>query len=385
MTSVLVISASSAVFDRLTALSGIELKAVSVIDDTRELVTALEDDRAPDVIVFGDSLDPAYAVRLAQYLDQRLPEVGKLVVGSAAELGSQGHAVLPPDAAPSEFAEVLSRVRDGGESVIGYREQAPAHAPEDPVPGGRALVVASPKGGVGKSTIAVNLALELALLHPRRVVLVDFDSQFGDVASLLDIVPERTVVDAIRASGDSVVIKTLLAQHPKGLVVLAAPELPTDADTVSIDQAQQLIATLKSLFPIVVVDTGSGLTDHTLGALEASDEAILVTTMDVASLRGLRREIEVLDALSIAPKRHLVVNFADKSSGLSLTDIEGVLGMEPSVVLERDPGVVLANNQGTPLAMAKKKSEVAKLLAEFAAALAPASFASAHRFGRKER
>ena len=238
--------------------------------------------------------------------------------------------------------------------------------------GGRAIVVASPKGGVGKSTIAANLALLLAQAHPLDVVLVDFDAQFGDVASLLDIQPDRTVVDAVAALGDPVLLKTCLAKHPSGLVVLPAPASPTAAEFITIDESKRLIEDLKALFPIVVVDTGSGLNDSGVGALEASDDAIFVTSMDVSSLRGLRREIEVLDALSVAPKRHLIVNFADKVSGIEMADIESVLGIHPSAVLPRDKSVVLANNRGAALALERKRGEVVKQLAAFAEELAPA-------------
>ncbi|HJR90335.1 MAG TPA: AAA family ATPase [Aeromicrobium sp.] len=238
--------------------------------------------------------------------------------------------------------------------------------------GGRAIVVASPKGGVGKSTVSANLALVLAQSHPLDVVLVDLDAQFGDVASLLDINPDRTVVDAVAALGDPVLLKTCLAKHPSGLIVLPAPASPTAAEFITIDQAKKLVEDLKALFPIVVIDTASGLNDPGVGALEASDDAVFVTSMDVSSLRGLRREIDVLDALSVAPRRHLVVNFADKSSGIEVADIENVLGVHPSAVLPRDNSVVFANNRGVALVLERKRGEVAKQLAAFAEKLAPA-------------
>jgi pilus assembly protein CpaE len=242
----------------------------------------------------------------------------------------------------------------------------------DGLESGRAIVVASPKGGVGKSTVAANLALLLAQAHPRDVVLVDLDAQFGDVASLLDLKPDRTVVDAVAALGDPVLLKTCLANHVSGLVVLPAPNSPTAAEFMTIDQSKQLVDDLKSLFPIVVIDTGSGLNDPGVGALEASDDAVLVTSMDVSSLRALRREIEVLDALSVAPRRHLIVNFADKFSGIEVDEIESVLGLHPSAVLPRDNSVVLANNRGSALALERKRGKVAKTLAAFAEELAPA-------------
>jgi pilus assembly protein CpaE len=176
----------------------------------------------------------------------------------------------------------------------------------------------------------------------------------------------------VAALGDPVLLKTCLVKHPSGLVVLAAPASPTDGEFITIDQAKQLVDSLKSLFPIVVVDTGSGLNDPGVGALEASDEAVFVTSMDVSSLRGLGREIEVLDALSVAPKRHLIINFAEKFSGIEVIDIESVLGLHPSAVLPRDSSVVRANNRGSALVLERKRGEVAKQLAAFAKELAPA-------------
>ena len=116
-----------------------------------------------------------------------------------------------------------------------------------------------------------------------------------------------------------------------------------------------------------MIDTSAGLDNATLAALECSDEAVIVTTMDVACLRGVRKEIELLTELGLLPSsRHIVVNFADKSSGLRIKDVEAVLGSPVDVVVPRSKELPLASNRGVPLLLSAKSGPVVKPLKSLA-------------------
>ena len=181
------------------------------------------------------------------------------------------------------------------------------------------------------------------------VVVVDLDLQFGDVASGLRLEPERSVLDAVTGPMDSLSLKTYLAHHSTNLYALCAPRNPADAERISPDQVEQLIGRLASEFQYVVVDTSPGLGDHVLAVLDQASDAVWVCGMDIPSVRGLRTGLDVLSELNLLPEhRHLVLNMADRRSGLTVQDVEATLGLPVDVVLPRSKALPMATNRGVP-------------------------------------
>ena len=178
--------------------------------------------------------------------------------------------------------------------------------------------VFSPKGGVGKTTIATNIAIGLGKIAPMSVVIVDLDLQFGDVASGLYLNPEHTVTDAVSpaASQDTLVLKAFLTVHPGGIYAVCAPDNPVDADEITPEQVTRLLEQLAEEFQYVVVDTAPGLPEIGLAAMEPCTDVVWVSAMDIPSVRGLRSGLDVLRQLDILPEsRHVVLNMADPSAG----------------------------------------------------------------------
>ncbi len=235
---------------------------------------------------------------------------------------------------------------------------------------GQIIVVASPKGGVGKSTVATNLAILLAKQAPLQTVLVDLDLQFGDVASQLDLKPDHTISDAVSAGlSDTMLFKTFLAPHSSGLLVLAGVESPLAGGRISDEQAVAVLEFLAAEFPVVIVDTASGLVDHTLAALELATDVVLVTNMGVSSIKSLRRELDLLAALDLTFTRHVVLNFCDRISGLTVEVAAGVVGCPIDVVLPRVEDGPLAANLGIPIVLRKKPGVMGKGLSDLAGRL----------------
>jgi pilus assembly protein CpaE len=195
-----------------------------------------------------------------------------------------------------------------------------------------------------------------------EVVLVDLDLQFGDVSTVLDLRPSHTLEDAFGPGAqDNLLLKTYLTVHSAGFFVLCGAESPAANDHVSAEQVVALVRQLQEQFRYVVIDTAAGIDDATLGALEASDDAVVVSTMDIACLRSVRKELELLGELSVLPpSRHVVLNFADKQSGLKVKDVEALLGVPVDFVLPRSKDVPVASNKGVPLVIGSKSSPFAK-------------------------
>jgi pilus assembly protein CpaE len=228
------------------------------------------------------------------------------------------------------------------------------------------ISVVSPKGGVGKTTVATNLAVGLAGSAPQATVLVDLDLQFGDVASGLNLDPEYYLPSAIngQASGDTMVLKTFLTLHETGLYAICAPESPIEADGITADHVRQLLRALAAEFRYVVVDTAPGLSEHTLAAMDETTDLVLLSSMDVPGLRGLRKEIDTLRSLGLLQGRRsqVVVNFANPSAGLSATDIELTVGAPVDLMLPRSKAAPASVNLGVPLLQSGVRDPMTKQL-----------------------
>ncbi|MFN3601081.1 MAG: CpaE family protein [Dietzia sp.] len=283
--------------------------------------------------------------------------------------------IVHPEADLSELGWVL----DKASRAARYRQSEEETGPGDGVngsetPPGRVISVASPKGGVGKTTVATNLAVGLARADPHSTVLVDLDVQFGDVGSALNLSPEYTLVDVVHgpAARDTMVLKTFLTQHETGLYVVCGPGSPAEADSVGVEDIGRLLQTLASEFRYVVVDTGPGLTELTLTVLDNTHDLILVTSMDVPGVRGLRKEIDILRELGMVfTGRHVVLNFADTQNGLTKTDVEATIGATVDMMIPRSKGTVSSVNQGIPLLQNDRRDPVTTQLRRLVARFTP--------------
>jgi pilus assembly protein CpaE len=322
----------------------------------------------PEVLVFGPGVAIEDALRLAIIVDVKYPEISVVMVHEDnPEIALQAmragvRDILNPLADIPSIRAQLERACHAYASR--HRTDAqPPRAQQN----GLVIGVFSPKGGVGKTTIATNLAVGLGKIAPMSVVIVDLDLQFGDVGTGLYLNPEYSVLDAVSgaATQDSMVLKAFLTAHPSGIYALCGPRNPADADLVSSAQITRLIQQLALEFRYVVVDTGPGLTEPSLAALEQCTDAVWVTGMDVPSVRGLRTGLDVLNQLNLMPEsRHVVLNFADSKTGLSVQDIEATLAAPVDVSIPRSRAINLATNRGIPLLQDQVRDPATKSLTE---------------------
>lgn len=250
-----------------------------------------------------------------------------------------------------------------------------------------AIAVVAPKGGQGKTTIAINLATGLAEVAPNSVVLVDADLQFGDITAALGLEPTRTIVDAVAdVATDEIVLKTTLTHHDDGFFVIASAPSPELGDQVAPHSLARLIERLRAIFRYVIVDTTPGLGEHTLVALEHVTDAVFVTNMGVPSLRAMRTEFELLTRLGLMPgNRHLVVNQTDKNSGLTIKDVEHIIGAPVDVEVPKSSAVLLASNRGVPLIHDDVRDPAAKAIRSIVLRIAPEAFPKRSKIQRRRR
>jgi pilus assembly protein CpaE len=332
--------------------------------DPNDLFAHLNQEQ-PEVLILGPEVPVEEALRLATVMNVRFPEISVVLatepdpdfILQAMRAGIRD--ILSPSSDPAQIRVLLERASQQFHS----RYRGPAAVPLTETNKGLVIGVFSPKGGVGKTTIATNIAIGLGKIAPMSVVIVDLDLQFGDVASGLYLDPQHTVTDAVSpaASQDSLVLKAFLTVHPGSIYALCAPPTPVDADEITPEQVSRLLEQLSEQFQYVVVDTAPGLPEIGLAAMEQCTDVVWVSGMDIPSVRGLRSGLDVLRQLDILPEtRHVVLNMADSKLGLTVQDLESTIGAPVDVSIPRSRAVALSTNRGIPVLQESAKDPATK-------------------------
>jgi pilus assembly protein CpaE len=336
-------------------------------------LSAATDGGTPTVAVFGPSLadDDGFAPVAA--LTDDYPEVGVVLVAEqlttsllqkALRSGVRDAVVLTEND-PSELYTALGRV---GQLMISVSSRpvgiAPALAP------GKVIVCFSTKGGVGKSVLSTNLAVALAQRSERPVAILDADLQFGDVAVLLGVTPERTVMDAAAAihHDDPELMRALVMRHdPSGLLVLPAPVEPSTADQIRPEDMLAIVDSMRQFCGTVVIDMPPHFDDMVLALLEIADDVLLVASMDIPSIKNLKVGMQTLDLLALAgPKLRLVLNRANARVKLDVREVEKALGLDAKFPVPSDIAVPQAVNRGVPVVLDNPRSPSARAFEDIA-------------------
>jgi pilus assembly protein CpaE len=224
----------------------------------------------------------------------------------------------------------------------------------------------SGKGGVGKTTIAANVAVELAT-RGKKTLLIDLDLQFGDADMALDLTPSETIVDLSR-DGNGVSIDNLTTcctSHPSGLSLLASPPSPELAEYVSSSSVKSIIDVARNYFEYVLIDCGCALTDPVITAIESADIIFTVNDVNILSLKRAKICLNVIQQLNQKDKARLLINKNVKKNNVTIQDFENLLGIPAYSVISSDFKTVNASlNNGQPVTTYKPRSPIARDIVE---------------------
>ncbi len=235
---------------------------------------------------------------------------------------------------------------------------------------GKVIVVYSPKGGAGCTTLAVNLSI---VLHNDEtpVILVDGNLQFGDVAVFLNEQGKYSVADLTPRADelDQEIIDEVTVVHSLSkLRILPGPSRPEDAENVTGDQFAKVLNYLRKMYSYIVVDTSSTLTDAVLAAIDMADLIVLLTTQDIPAIKNARLFLDLADVLKIDRKRILfTMNRYDKRIGITAEKVGESFKHEVSALVPFEERVVIPSiNRGRPFVVDDKSKLVARAVLSLA-------------------
>ncbi|MBI3522442.1 MAG: response regulator [Chloroflexi bacterium] len=238
---------------------------------------------------------------------------------------------------------------------------------------GKIISFFSPKGGVGRTTIATNLAVALHQATGKPVVLVDGSLPFGDVAVILNMSPKaKTIADLVGSfdNADAEVLETVLVSHSTGIKVLLAPPTPEAAELITGANMKHVLEVLRESYAYVIVDTWPSFLEVVLTMLDVADVIITLMTLEITSLKNVRVFMEITEKLGYDEKVQLVANRNDSSGGIKPSDVEASLGRKiPHTIVSDGRTLVLAVNRGVPFVISHRDSQVSKDIFTLAARL----------------
>jgi pilus assembly protein CpaE len=335
----------------------------------------------PVVVVLGSSFADSPELTAAEQLLAARREVGAIMVTNqlTTQLLQEALRAGVKDVleAPVDTRELAQAVAKVATSLTAQVAPASPSGPQLEADGdlARTITVFSTKGGAGKSVVATNLAVLLAQRSEKPVVLIDADLQFGDIAVMLKLSPQHTIVDAVSALDrlDTAMLQNLLVEHkPSGLLVLPAPLEPAFADQIGAAEMVQIVEVLRQFCSFVIVDTPAYFNDVVLGLIEISDDVLLVAGMDIPNIKNVKIGLQTLRLLNTPmEKLKLILNRADSKVRLDVGEVERTLGIKAEARIPSDIVVPQAVNKGEPVVLSAPKSAVSRSLDELTDLFAP--------------
>ena len=293
----------------------------------------------PDVVLMDMDLPGMNGIEATETITERVHDTQIVVMSAHGDAESIKRSMI---AGAREFLvkpfsgeELTGSIRQVYQRETARRAQMPVHVPAVVPPSNgaaapetadhRVIAVSSPKGGAGRTTIAVNLALALHQESKGRVCLFDANFQFGDVGVLLNLNPRtRSVADAIETGDpDPDILESVIVNHSRGIRVLLAPPTPETAELLTVAHVRKITSYLRDTHAYVVVDLPASINEQSLAIMDLADVVLVLGSLEITSIKNVRLFMEVADQLHYErSKLRLVINRSDATQGIRINDVE---------------------------------------------------------------
>jgi pilus assembly protein CpaE len=340
---------------------------IEVVEVAQLVTRALTTNPSELLVIVGPEVDLQSASSLAEQVRGERPEVGVILLRRRLDVAVLGQAlragfreVIASDDLTS-LSNACRRSLEISRQLIGVSGGAPSLE-------GRVIMVFNAKGGCGKTTIATNLGAYVASTGA-RVLVVDLDLAFGDVAISLQLRPEASVGDLVAMTGhiDAQGLASVVTKHESGLDTVCAPSQPSEVDRISGATVGEMLRVARRSYDYIIIDTPPAFSEHVLAALDLCDMLVLLATLDIPAVKNLRLTLDTLDLLG-HPRdgRIVILNRSDVKVGLHTEDVVAAIKQPIAVMIPSSFHVPASVNRGVPIILDEPKHPVSVALRAFA-------------------
>ncbi len=328
----------------------------------------------PDIVLMDVNMPEMDGLAATQIINMQLPETGVIIMSVQSEkeylkkamfAGAREYIVKPFSS--EDLTQTILKTyefQNKRKSIINVQNQQINT---------KIFTIFSTKGGVGKTTIASNLAVAIARSTKKRVALMDLDLQFGDVAVMLNLSLKNTIYDLIKEINDvdSDTIEDYLVTHFSGVSVLPAPAKPEYSEFIDAKHIERIFNLLKGSYHYIIVDAAASFSETVLTALDMSERILCVSTLDLPTIKNMKVGLDLMESLKYPKEKiHVVLNKASEQFGVKFKEFEETIGHPVWAYIPEDSHTVITSaNKGLPFVMTRSETKVARAIYSISEAL----------------
>ena len=359
-----------------------EIEAVGQAGTGEEAI-ALAKALRPDVILMDINMPGMDGIEATERLSLEVPDAAVIIMSVQGEQEYLRRAMMAGAknylTKPFTGDELIHAAKDAYNRERKVREALRTKTADKKQ--GKVICIFSGKGGAGKTTLAVNLAVALAGRPLTKVALVDADIQFGDVSLALNVPARSTLADVVaeKENLDDEVLSPYMAIYSDQLHILAAPARPEQAESITGKLVGAVLKQLRQSYDLVLVDTASAFNEATIAALDAADSVLLVAGLELPAVKNTKLALEIMQSLGYDDEKiMLVLNRATPEGGIEAGEVETTLKRRFVAAIPTDARTVASSiNQGLPFVLSHPATAVARQMQSLAGLVAPPEMVAA--------